>query len=293
MNWDELWADFRRSRALRPATFTTIQRSLRQFQAHFPDLERPSQVQREHLWQWQSHLAQSKAEATVCLAVRGLLSLLQWGYHEGHLLVNVAEQVSLRKPPRPLMKVLTEEEVQRLLAAPSLVRRRFIAGRDRAILEVLYGTGMRAGELVSLNLDDVDLSQALVHIRISKSQPRLLPLGQVALNALEQYLRHYRPAILAADEDALWLAMDGKRLTASSVHYQVQHYGQLIGLKGAHPHALRRACATHLLARGASVVHLQKLLGHRDIESVLHYAKLFPVDVQRAHRKTHPRARLQ
>ena len=65
-------------------------RSLRQFQAHFPDLERPSQVQREHLWQWQRHLEQSKAEATVCLALRGMLSLLQWGYHQGYLAKNPA-----------------------------------------------------------------------------------------------------------------------------------------------------------------------------------------------------------
>ena len=219
--------------------------------------------------------------------------LLQWGYRQGHLLVNLAEQVHLRKPHRPLLKVLSEEEVQRLLMAPSLCNRRFIQGRDRAILELLYGTGMRVGELVHLNLDDVDLAQAQIHVRVSKSHPRLLPLGARVLEALELYMRHYRPAVSAIDETALWLAMNGHRLKASSVCHQVEQYGKMLGIAGAYPHALRRACATHLLAHGASVVHIQRLLGHRDIESVLHYAKVFPVDVQRAHRKTHPRARFR
>lgn len=185
---------------------------------------------------------------------------------------------------------MTPAEVSRLL---ELSNPRTAYGlRDRALLELLYGLGLRRGECLRLDLADVDRVQALVRLRHTKNRrERHLPLTPRLLAALAVYLERGRPQLArTVEEPALWLSNQGRRLSVGRLDQVVSRLARAAGLGVVRPHALRHAFATHLLAGGADLRHVQALLGHVNLVSTQHYTHLQPLEVFAEHQRTHPRA---
>ena len=200
-----------------------------------------------------------------------------------------------------LPKALSEEETERLLGAvvgtgPTVLR-------DRALLEVLYGTGARVSEVVGLNLGDVagaveSADLALVRVLGKGDKERVVPLGRLARDALEVWLSGQgRPLLVPkkwrrrSDADAVFLNARGGRLTRAGAFGVVRNYADRVGLaERVSPHVLRHSCATHMLARGADVRVVQELLGHASIATTQRYTKVSPEHLRRAYEGAHPRA---
>jgi integrase/recombinase XerD len=205
----------------------------------------------------------------------------------------------LSPPPVPqgLPKALSEDEVTMLLSS--------VTGqgpgqlRDRAVLELLYATGMRISELTGLSLPDLALEDQLVRVYGKGSKERLVPVGRYAREATEAWLGPGgRPALMPqrwarrADADALFLNMRGGRISRQGAWGIVRHYGQKVGLGSRlTPHVLRHSCATHLLDHGADIRVVQELLGHASIATTQVYTRVSPERLRRAYESAHPRAR--
>ena len=204
-------------------------------------------------------------------------------------------QVAGRRLPASIPKALTEAEVERLLDAVSGEDPRAL--RDRAVLELLYATGLRISELCGLSLDDLDEEQHLLRAFGKGSKERIVPVGRVAMSALERWLaRDGRPRLLAShhtrdDAEALFLSVRGRRLTRQAGWEVVHRHALEAGLADkVTPHVLRHSFATHLLDHGADVRVVQELLGHASITTTQLYTKVSQEQLRRVYFGAHPRA---
>ncbi len=237
-----------------------------------------------------------RAPATVARAVVAVRSLHSFCAAEGLLPADPAADVEPPSVPRGLPKGLSEAEVEALL---SIAGTDPVSRRDRAILEVLYGTGMRIAELVGLSLGDVDLGDGLVRVLGKGSKERVIPLGRLAREALVDWLGPAgRPAMAPArwarrgDEEAVFLNQRGGRLTRQGAWGIVAGHGRRAGLqRKLSPHALRHSCATHMLDHGADIRAVQELLGHASISTTQVYTGVSVDRLFAAYAAAHPRAK--
>lgn len=221
--------------------------------------------------------------------VRAFFSFLA---KKGVLLTNPAA-----RPPRPRARklprvALTRAEACRLVETPSALSA--VGQRNRALLETLYGTGVRLSECVRLDLTDLDLGEGTLLVRCGKGRKdRLLPLPGRAAAALDLYSRDSRPRLVrGAAEPALFVSRDGRRLKPISVQFVVWWHAKRAGIRTRiGPHMLRHACATHLLQGGADVRHIQELLGHERLETTEVYTRVEIADLKDALARAHPRQR--
>jgi integrase/recombinase XerD len=195
-----------------------------------------------------------------------------------------------------LPKALTEEEVARLLAAPDGDGP--IACRDRAMLEVLYGTGVRVSELVGLSLGDIDLDASLLRAFGKGDKERIVPVGSHATRALVSWLGEGGRGEVApaqwrrrGDAEAVFLGARGGRLTRQGAWDVLRRHGERVGLAGRlSPHVLRHSCATHMLDHGADIRAVQELLGHASISTTQLYTLVSTERLWEVYRSAHPRA---
>ena len=210
---------------------------------------------------------------------------------EGFLLANPSAHLEFPRQKKPLPLVLSEAEVGKLLEVPDLDT--LFGIRDRTLVEVLYGTGLRNAELCSLTLDQVDLGSHLIRLQKGKgNKGRVLPLGEVAQEWLERYLETVRPQWLRNPAlTAVFLDRWGhKALARNGLTQIIRELGRRANLgKAISPHVLRHSCATHMLKRGASLRHLQQLLGHSSLTSTEHYTRVEVSDLRRVLARCHPR----
>lgn len=188
---------------------------------------------------------------------------------------------------RRLPKVLDEDEISRLLAAPDEATPR--GARDRAMMALLYGSGLRVSELCGLRVQDLDRRRGVVAAFGKGGKRRLVPVGEVALESVDRYLE-VRRAHPSAASSVLFLSPSGGPLTRQAVWKILGRYGRALGLrKPVSPHKLRHSFATHLLRGGADLRSVQTMLGHADISTTEVYTHVADDHVQRAHRRAHPR----
>ena len=193
---------------------------------------------------------------------------------------------------------MTQDESRRLLELPQ--GHDPFGIRDKAILEVLYSTGIRSGELRKLDIYDVNLHDKLIHIKNPKNKKdRLVPTGDKAKTALEEYLSKSRPRLARVSnadskENALFLSQYGKRMSKGSIPYILRTYSKKMNLgKRITPHCLRHSFATHLLGNGADLPIIQQLLGHTRIKTTQIYLQIAKPDLKRTIQKYHPRGQLK
>ncbi|ELY3984093.1 site-specific tyrosine recombinase XerD [Cronobacter muytjensii] len=195
------------------------------------------------------------------------------------------------KLPQRLPKDLSEAQVERLLQAPTVDQP--IELRDKAMLEVLYATGLRVSELVGLTMSDVSLRQGVVRVIGKGNKERLVPLGEEAIYWLEHYLTHGRPWLLNGQSlDVLFPSNRAQQMTRQTFWHRIKHYAQLAGIDSEKlsPHVLRHAFATHLLNHGADLRVVQMLLGHSDLSTTQIYTHVATERLRQLHQQHHPRA---
>jgi integrase/recombinase XerD len=218
-----------------------------------------------------------------------LRQFFAWLESEQILFDNPAAALSVPRPDRRLKFVPTEADMQKLLAGPDVATARGI--RDRAFIETAYSTGCRLGELIGMSLFDADLNEGLVRVMGKGSKERVVPLGRQAVQWIRQYLGDARPELLRGnlDEPALWVGYIGRRLNPLIAERLIKRYGEDAGIaQPVTPHALRRACATHMLAHGAHPVQIQMLLGHASLRSLGQYLSISIRDLKAAHERSKP-----
>ena len=219
-------------------------------------------------------------------AVRGFCRFLT---RERWIAADPTSDIATPRLGRRLPAVLTFDEVVRLLDAPDLTKPR--GRRDRAMLSLMYAAGLRVSELCSLRSVDLDLRRGVVSVLGKGSKRRLVPVGEVALQDVDVFLKDPRPARAGRSQPALFLSSWGRPLTRQAFWKLVLRYARKVGItKPISPHKLRHSFATHLLEHGADLRSVQALLGHANIVTTEVYTHLSPDHVRRAHQKAHPRA---
>ena len=198
-------------------------------------------------------------------------------------------QIESPKLPRSLPKSLNEQEVESLLNAPNVLNS--IGLRDRAMLELLYASGLRVSELVTVKVSEVSTQDGVVRVTGKGSKTRLVPMGQEAADWIDQYLKTARPKILDGQmTDAMFVTTRGGAMTRQAFWYLIKRYALMAGItKNMSPHVLRHAFATHLLNHGADLRVVQMLLGHADISTTQIYTHVARERLKQLHSVHHPR----
>ncbi len=247
-------------------------------------LKEPDLVEFIHL-QSQSGLS----PRSLARLVSSLKSFFRFLLMENHLKKNPAEGLTSPSLWLTLPRVLSVEEVESLLEKPDLKKPQGM--RDRALLEVLYGCGLRVSELVSLELKDVRLDQGFLICKGKGSKERIVPVGRAAARWLKTYLKEVRPQWDRAGSTAIFLTRRGKPFTRQGIWKILKAYGQEAGLLDKiHPHVLRHSFATHLLERGADLRSVQMLLGHSQITTTQIYTHVSRDRLKQIYDRFHPRA---
>ena len=227
------------------------------------------------------------AASTIARRLASLRSFYRYQRRQGVVASDPAGGLRNPRQPKRLPHPVRAEDVIRLLDAISPDTP--LGVRDRAMFETLYGGGMRVGELVGLNLDDLDAEQELVRVRGKGKRERLCPVGPVAVAWISRWIAARTPG--RAGEPALFLNRFGRRLTARSVGRLLEAHARGVGLDAnLSPHSLRHSFATHLLDRGADLRSVQELLGHRNLTTTQIYTHVTRERLIDAYREAHPRA---
>jgi integrase/recombinase XerC len=258
----------------------------------------PSQIDIRTLRRYAAGLSEDGiAPATIARRLAALRGLFRSQMEIGAREDNPAELLSSPKKPQRLPRVLKATEVAALL--DSIPATTPLELRDRALFELAYASGLRAEELVTLDLEAIDFDAESVRVEGKGGKTRLVPVGEHALGALERYLDRARPA-LAGETDrtrdrALFLSKSGRRLSTSDVRRRLNGWARRAmsrspGLAQAHPHALRHSFATHLLDGGADLRAIQELLGHATISTTQVYTRVESARLRSTYSRAHPRA---
>jgi len=277
------------------STAESYGRDLRAFAAAMraQGIEDAARVRPHHIQAYLAGLRSAgRAPASVARAASSIRAFYR--YLAADLKAVEADPAAHIRPPKPERKaprILTEEEAARLLESPD---RPDPSGlRDRAMLELLYATGIRAGELIGLDVDDVNPSMGYVRCAGADGRERFIPLGKAAARALERYLADGRPHLVRPDkpERALFVNRRGMRLTRQGFWKLMKKHAEASGLTGVSPHSLRHAFAAHMVAGGADLRAVQEMLGHKDIAATKAYAQLARPSLRSVYESSHPRAR--
>ncbi len=230
-----------------------------------------------------------KSNATAIRAAAALKSFYTFLQKSGEITVNPLKAIKIEKSDKKIPQTLTNEEVDLLLCQPDVSEAK--GCRDKAMLELLYATGIRVSELIALNVRDVNTEIGFVHC-VGSNAERIVPIYRAAAKAVADYIKNIRNIIvLDEDEEALFLNINGTRLTRQGFWKIIKHYQKTAGIeKEITPHTLRHSFAIHLLKNGADIKSIQTMLGHADISSTQIYAKMIKNQLSDTYNKFHPRA---
>lgn len=242
--------------------------------------------------QIQSYMEQMKAQgrkaATISRSIASIKAFFTWQAAEGMRADNPARSLKAPRIEKKPPEILTEDEIIRLLEQPSSYAPKEL--RDKAMMELLYATGIRVSELISLELSDVNLQLEYVTCR-DEHKERSVPFGNTAKQALERYLEKSRPQLVGdANCTLLFTNCSGEPMSRQGFWKIVKHYGKQANLVGEiTPHTLRHSFAAHLLGNGADLKSVQELMGHSDISTTQVYVQLSDRKIREVYKKAHPR----
>ncbi len=228
---------------------------------------------------------QKKSSRSNARLLSSLRHFYNWAKEEGKVMENPAFNIEQPKLGRPLPKTLSEKEVEALLAAPDDTP---IGLRDQAMLELLYSSGLRVSELVTLTLSMLQIPPGVLKVLGKGNKERLVPIGEEAQASLQRYLREGREGVTSK---FVFISQKGGPLTRQAFWYRIKVYAQLAGISTKlSPHTLRHAFATHLLNHGADLRVVQMLLGHSSINTTTIYTHVAQARLQKLYQAHHPRA---
>ena len=272
-------------------TLQSYRRDLKQFEKYIEDNgEDYAEVTNDGIKEYIEHMQEiGKKPSTVSRGLASIRSFYQYEAKNKVVEKDPTEGIQSPKIEKRVPSVLTSSEVALLLDQPKDVDLK--GTRDKAMLEFAYATGMRVTEIISLDIDDVNLEEGYVVCRFGSKQ-RNIPLGSLSLKALKEYIEESRPYLIR-DENvkALFVNINGKRLTRQGFWKIVKYYKEQAHItKDITPHVLRHSFATHLLQNGADLKAIQMMLGHSDISSTQVYMQFQDEGIKNVYRKAHPRA---
>ena len=230
-----------------------------------------------------------KSSATINRVIASLRAFFTFLHSVDAISQNPVKRIKSGKKEKALPRVLTNKEVDLFLSQP---KSNTLKGyRDKAMLELLYATGIRVSELIELNLNDVNTLLGFIRCKKGDSE-RIIPLYPAAVYAIDRYIKESRPLLLASQtEDALFVNLNGTRMTRQGFWKIIKFYQQKSGIQtDITPHTLRHSFAVHLLENGADMSAIKELLGHSDISSTLVYAQFIKNNLKTSYVKFHPRA---
>jgi len=232
---------------------------------------------------------EGKANTSVMRAVASIKSLYSFLQLKGTVQNNPASGITPPKREQKLPQFLNREEIENLLCSPDTNCKRGL--RDRAILEIMYASGLKVTEVISLDTDDVDLD--LGYIKCTKgANIRIVPLGKPAIASLKAYVTVARPVMANPDERSLFVnCSTGSAMSRQGLWKLIKEYAEKSGIrKSITPHSLRHSFAVHLMENGADLLSIQEMLGHKDASSTQMYARMFHSRLREVYNKSHPRA---
>lgn len=236
--------------------------------------------------------SRNKTGATISRRLSSWRSFYRHLCRESVLDDNPLRRINTPRREKKLPGFLPEEDMSQLVESPE--RSSLLGCRDRAVLETLYGTGIRVSELVGINIGDVDFKRAVVKVTGKGNRERIVPLGEYALGSLNMYIKRARPALMGKRPgrvNALFLNNRGGRLTDRGVRWLIKRYTVLARIDpGTSPHTFRHSYATHMLDHGADLRAVQELLGHARLSTTQIYTHLSRERIRRVYDKAHPRA---
>lgn len=287
-------------RNLSPHTLRNYASDIEQFRAYLLGIEKrddidAADIDRLTIREWMASLHGDHKKTSIARKLASLRTFFQFLIREGKLETNPAKMVATPRIERKLPNHLTVEDAVRFIETPDI--NSDLGRRDRAILEFLYATGIRVGELVGINLADVDMRERVVRVTGKRNKQRMVPFGEPALQALLLYLKKTRGTFLnecpvaERDGNALFLHRRGGRLTTRSVGRLVDKYiKRCADIHSISPHSLRHTFATHLLDSGADLRDIQELLGHKLLTTTQIYTQVSMEKMIEVYDKAHPKA---
>ena len=259
---------------------------------------------------WLGDLARTCKPSSVARKIASVRAFGRWMKRQGHARVNPAEQLKSPKVRRELPTFLSAEDAASVMEAPEpgntgdrvpgteaeRVRRHAVALRDRALLELLYGGGLRVAEACGLDLGQLSVDEGTARVLGKGKKERIVPLGKKALEALAAWFEVrgalHHPRTRFVDPHAVFLSTRGRRLNARAVQLLVRRYGILaVGRTDLHPHALRHTCATHMLDGGADLRVIQEMLGHASLSTTQRYTHVSVAHLLKVYDAAHPLAK--
>ena len=272
-------------------TLQSYKRDLKQFEQYLVDNDiKYSKVNEQNMKDYIDYLEeQGKKPSTISRNIASIRAFYQYEVKNKKNIKDPTENIQSPKIEKRIPSILTSEEVELLLEQPKDIDLKGI--RDKAMLEFAYATGMRVTEIISLNIEDVNLQEGNVICKNINKQ-RIIPLGKMSLNALKEYIEQARNVLVKTDkENALFVNLNGRRLTRQGFWKIIKYYQEQANItKDITPHTLRHSFATHLLQNGADLKSIQAMLGHSDISSTQVYMQFQNGGINDIYKKAHPRA---
>jgi integrase/recombinase XerD len=285
-------------KGLRPASCEAYGRDLEQFAEHVErrDALLMTAVQADVSGFMERLRANGVESRSIARKLSGLRGFYRWLLMDKRIAYDPTVNIETPASWKVLPKSLAEDEVTEMLERSGAAARAADADalslRDHAILELLYAGGLRVGEICALREEDLHLDQARAQVRGKGDKERIVPLGDKAVAAIEEYVRRGRPALAKARvQRALFLSRNGNALTRQWVWEMVRAAGKLQGGLKVSPHKLRHSCATHMVEHGADLRSVQTLLGHADIATTQVYTHVAMEHLKQVHRMHHPRGK--
>lgn len=253
-----------------------------------------NQLEIEHIRSWLANLASTGvARATLTRRIVSIRAFTNWAAANGWLTSDLGANLAIPKPQKVLPEILNQQEAATVLKAlevKSVEQPTAINLRDLALVEVLYGSGIRVSELCGLNLADVDRSRNTLNVIGKGNNQRVVPIGGPAIRAIDKYVDSARAEFAnELSNEALFLGSRGKRIDQRSVREVVYEAMKAVGAKLG-PHSLRHSAATHLLEGGADLRTVQEILGHASLATTQIYTHVSPERLQTTYKQAHPRA---
>ncbi|QUO39475.1 site-specific tyrosine recombinase XerD [Dysosmobacter sp. Marseille-Q4140] len=273
-------------------TVSSYLRDVSQFSQYLRDYQ-DSDLRRAEPEMVQSYMSwmqgRGKSAASITRFLASVKSFYNYLTANGTVKSNPAKGITANRAERKYPEILTAKEVEMFLEQPQCVDAKGF--RDHAMLELLYATGIRVSELISLDLDDLNLAAGFLRCQ-SKGKERIIPLYHTAVKAIGDYVRDVRPQLIAdSGETALFVNMNGERMSRQGFWKIIKHYQEKAGIqKDITPHTLRHSFAVHLLENGADLRSIQEMLGHADISSTQIYTHVVKRQLKDVYQKAHPRA---
>lgn len=272
-------------------TLQSYKRDLKQFRKYLEACElHYNRVKEEDMKDYIRELQEEgKKPSSISRCIASIRSFYQFVLKNKKIKVDPTQNIQSPKIEKRVPSILTSKEVELLLDQPKDIDLKGI--RDKAMLEFAYATGMRVTEIVSLNIDDVNLEEGYVTCK-NGSKERNIPLGNMSLKALKEYVEEARDILVkTAEEEALFVNINGSRLTRQGFWKIIKFYKEQAHItKDITPHVLRHSFATHLLQNGADLKAIQSMLGHSDISSTQVYMQFQDEGLKNVYKKAHPRA---